>query len=172
MNQGADRLEQFRALRSLTWKQPDQLRTFLASSVRCRIGVESKHDNVSAGGNRLNCAGSIEPVHDRHGEVDNHHVGPQLSNSIDSYFAILGLAANYPARLLFPDTNASSGVCMAYHPLREFWDSRPPPSASFAESLKLRNTPDAVHAEGILNNAFFSGNQGNCLSPFLSAGSH
>jgi hypothetical protein len=41
----------------------------------------------------------------------------------------------------------------ACHRLREFWGSRPPQSASFAESLKLCNTPDAVHAAGILNNA-------------------
>ena len=40
------------------------------------------------------------PVHDRHGKIQNHHVGPQLLNSIDGRLAILGLAADYPIGLL------------------------------------------------------------------------
>ena len=53
------------------------------------------------GGNGFDDTGGIESIHDRHREIEKHHVGLEFPNPINGQLSIFGLAANHQISLWF-----------------------------------------------------------------------
>lgn len=105
--------------------------------------MQGEHNDVNVGRDRFDVPGSVESVHNRHGKVQENHIGLEFFNSLDGLPPIFGLSAYLPIGFfLYTEADGAANGLRVIDDKNSRGHYRLELQAT--ASAEIHNTPDTV----------------------------